>query len=145
MSFSGPFDDRLAIRELLDAYAEAVTLSDAAAWGALWANDGEWALPAETGLGTIRGREAIVAVWIEAMTQFPGVLFQAWPGSIAVNGNHAMMRSYTAESFIQDGYLIDQRGRYDDLCLKLGGAWVFQRRAFRVLRSNRIVVATVPT
>jgi hypothetical protein len=136
MTFSGPVEDRLALRELLEAYAEAVTLGDARAWGALWADDGEWSLPQETGLGTICGRDAIVSVWTEAMKSFPGILFRAWPGSIAVTGHGARMHSYTAESFIRDGAIIDQSGAYDDLCVKHDGSWLFRRRSFRILRSG---------
>ena len=34
MPFTGPAEDRLAIRELLETYADAVTRCDAEAWGA---------------------------------------------------------------------------------------------------------------
>jgi hypothetical protein len=139
------FEDRLGLRELLEAYADAVTRCDAAAWRVLWAEDSEWILPEETGLGTIRGREAIAAVWTEAMKLFPGVLFRAWPGTMDVTGASATMRSYTAESFGRDGTLIDQRGAYDDLCVKLEGKWLFKRRSFRILRCDRIAVQAPAT
>ncbi len=139
MPFSGPFEDRLAIRELLEAYADAVNRCDPDAWRALWAEDGEWVLPEETGLGTIKGRDTIVASWIETMKHFPGVLFHAWPGSIAVADASAAMRSYTAESFARDGAVIDQRGAYDDLCVKHHGTWLFKSRTFRILRCNRTI------
>jgi SnoaL-like protein len=42
MTFAGPFEDRLAIRELLDAYSDAVCSFDADAWGATWAEGGVW-------------------------------------------------------------------------------------------------------
>jgi len=45
MSFSGPAEDRLAIRELIEAYADAVTRNDATAWIATWAEDSIWSLP----------------------------------------------------------------------------------------------------
>ena len=40
MPFSGPVEDRLAIRELLETYADAVTRQDAEAWGSTWAEYG---------------------------------------------------------------------------------------------------------
>lgn len=43
MTFTGPFEDRLALRELLETYADAVTQRDADTWGAIWAED---AIPA---------------------------------------------------------------------------------------------------
>lgn len=131
MPFSGPAEDRLAIRELLDAYADAVTRNDPAAWGETWAQDGEWSLPDYPELGTTRGREAIVAMWIEAMKAYPGIMFEAWPGSIEIDGERAVMRSYTSEVYDQEGVTKRDRGHYEDVCVKRGGRWLFQSRTFR--------------
>ena len=131
MPFTGPAEDRLAIRELLDAYADAVTQCDAAAWGATWAEDGEWSLPDYPEIGTTHGRAAIVAMWVEAMKAYPGIMFEAWPGSIEVDGDHATMRSYTSEVYDQDGVTKRDRGVYEDVCVKVGGRWLFMSRSFR--------------
>ncbi len=53
MSFEGSSEDRLALRDLLDTYADAVSRADGEAWAATWTEDAEWHLP---GLGTIKGR-----------------------------------------------------------------------------------------
>jgi hypothetical protein len=45
MPFSGPAEDRLAIRDLIDAYADAVTRNDGHARASTWAEDGEWLIP----------------------------------------------------------------------------------------------------
>ena len=45
MAFSGPIEDRLAIRELMDIYADAVNQRDAALWGSTWADGSSWKLP----------------------------------------------------------------------------------------------------
>jgi len=37
MAFTGPFEDRLEIRELLETYSDAVCKVDADAWAATWA------------------------------------------------------------------------------------------------------------
>lgn len=131
MPFTGPAEDRLAIRELLDAYADAVTQCDAAAWGATWAEDGEWSLPDYPEIGTTKGRDAIVAMWVEAMKGYPGIMFEAWPGSIEVEGDHAVVRSYTAEVYDQDGVTLRDRGAYEDTCVKRDGRWLFKSRSFR--------------
>jgi hypothetical protein len=130
MSFTGPFEDRLAIRELLETYADAVTRRDPEAWGATWAEDGEWSLPDYPDIGTTKGRPAIVAMWIEAMKAYPGIMFKAWPGSIAVEGEGATMRSYTSEVYDQDGITMRDRGVYDDMCVKVDGRWLFKSRSF---------------
>jgi uncharacterized protein (TIGR02246 family) len=131
MPYSGPFEDRLAIRELLEAYADAVTHHDPDAWGATWADDGEWSLPDYPEIGTTRGREAIVAMWIEAMKAYPGIMFEAWPGSIEIDGDSAVMRSYTSEIYDRDGQTLRDRGLYQDTCVKVEGKWLFKSRSFR--------------
>jgi len=131
MPFTGPAEDRLAIRELLDAYADAVTQCDAAAWGATWAEDGEWSLPDYPEIGTTKGRDAIVAMWVEAMKGYPGIMFEAWPGSIEVEGDYAVVRSYTAEVYDQNGVTLRDRGAYEDTCVKRDGRWLFKSRSFR--------------
>lgn len=131
MSFTGPAEDRLAIRELLDTYADAVTRCDAAAWGETWAEDGVWSMPDYPEFPAQTGRTAIVAMWVEAMKGFAGIMFEAWPGSIAIDGDRAVMTSYTAEVYDRDGVTVRDRGRYDDVCVKRDGRWCFLSRTFR--------------
>jgi ketosteroid isomerase-like protein len=131
MPFTGPAEDRLAIRELLDAYADAVCRCDSRDWAATWAEDAEWSLPDYPEIGTTKGKPAIVAMWIEAMKGYPGIRFQAWPGSIEVDGDHAAVRSYTAEVYDQDGITMRDMGAYHDVCVKVGGEWLFASRSFR--------------
>lgn len=131
MAFTGPSEDRLAIRELLDTYADAVTRRDAEAWRATWTEDAEWSLPDYPEIGTTRGREAIVAMWIAAMEHYPGIMFEAWPGSIVIDGETATIRSYTAEVYDQGDQTLRDRGQYDDVCVKTGGEWRFKSRTFR--------------
>ncbi len=131
MPFTGPVEDRLAIRELLDTYAEAVTRRDAEQWGNCWAQDSRWEMPDYPEFPPQNGRSAIVELWSAAMAQYPGIMFSAWPGSIEIAGNSATMRSYTAETYDQDGTTVRDRGVYDDECVKIDGQWFFSRRVFR--------------
>lgn len=131
MSFSGPAEDRLAIRELIEAYADAVTRNDATAWIATWAEDSIWSLPDGTGAWiTPRGRHAVLDVWTQAMKRFPGVFFQAWPGSVVIEGDRAELRSYTRETFRTDAGVTTVCGIYDDECVRTDGCWLFRRRVF---------------
>jgi SnoaL-like domain len=116
MSFTGPAEDRLAIRELLEAYADAVT---------------RWEMPDYPEFPPQKGKAAIVGLWVEAMKGFPGIMFEAWPGSIEINGETATMRSYTSEVYDQDGITKRDRGVYQDECIKVGGKWLFKKRIFR--------------
>jgi len=135
MAFVGPSDDRLAIRELLDAYADAVCLADAQAWGATWADDGVWELPDYPEIGRITGKPQIVAAWTAAMAQYPGVIFVSNPGAIVVDGDTATVRSFSSEVFddMTTGKTTRDRGRYDDVVVKRGGHWLFKNRRFTKL------------
>jgi len=135
MAFTGPAEDRLAIRELLDAYADAVCQADAVAWAATWAEDSTWEMPDYPEFGTISGKDTIVATWKAAMAQYPGVLFIATPGSIVIDGDEATVRSYTSEVFDDKitGKTTRDRGCYDDRIVKRDGRWLFKRRRFKKL------------
>ncbi|MGK2287106.1 nuclear transport factor 2 family protein [Pedomonas sp. V897] len=133
MVWTGPLEDRILIRELLDSYADAVSQRDAEAWGATWAEDSVWSLPVVEGMSEIRGKANIVAAWKQAMELFPFVQMIAVPGSIDIQGDRAYMRSYTAEVAVRDGKEIRPRGQYDDVCVKQNGKWLFEKRVFTVL------------
>lgn len=70
-------------------------------------------------------------MWVEAMKVYPGIMFEAWPGSIEVDGDRAVMRSYTSEVYEKDGAAKRDRGVYDDVCVKDDGKWLFASRTFR--------------
>lgn len=134
MPFSGPAEDRLAIRDLIDAYADAVTRNDGEAWASTWAEDGEWLIPDGAGQTLVaRGRQPILELWTQAMTRFSGVVFHAWPGSIHVEGRRAIVRSYTCETYVAEAGPSTLHGAYEDACVSQNGRWLFQRRAFTLL------------
>jgi ketosteroid isomerase-like protein len=138
MPFEGPVEDRLAIRELLEAYADAVSRCDAKDWGELWAEDSVWSLPDYPEYPDTKGKAAIVAMWVTAMANYPGIMFQAWPGSIIVKGDRAEVRSWTSEVYDQGGKVHRDRGRYEDICVKQNGRWMFQTRSFRNIHRQQV-------
>lgn len=136
MPFTGDLAERELIRELIARYCDAVCQRDETAWGATWADDGEWNLP-ELGIEGIRGRAAIVAAWRNGMALFPFVQMMAQAGSIEIQGERAMVRCYTDElAVMQDGTVKRPRGQYDDVCVKRDGEWLFQSRTFKVLHGG---------
>src|SRR5579859_4654961 len=90
--FSGPIEDRLAIRERIETYSHAVFLKDADLWISNWADEGVWRLPS-IGID-IRGRDKIRAAWEQAMSGFSLAGFFAVPGAIEITGDTATARSY---------------------------------------------------
>jgi ketosteroid isomerase-like protein len=119
--------DKLAIRERLEAYADAVMRKDADAWGACWAQDCVWNL----GGGEMKGRDTIVPIWIKAMASYTFVAFPFVVGKITLEGDRAVVRSFVHEHLYPvEGGPVRQLGQYDDVLIRQGGDWVFQSRAY---------------
>ena len=133
MAFEGPADDRLAIRELIDAYGDAVCRQDADAWVATWAPQGRWLIRG----ATITGHEALRATWVHAMAAYRFVSFAACPGAMLVAGDAAQLRVQTTEWLVPlDGPARLQHGSYEDALVRIGGRWLFAQRSFTVLHAH---------
>ena len=134
MISSGPIEDRLAIRELVDSYNDAVMRFDRDAWAANWTDDAVWSLP---GMGDVAGRDKFVPMWQQMMAGFSFVGFFASAGPIVVNGNSAHGTWYQQEFLHQkDGAKRRITGRYEDDYVKRGGRWFFQKRVYSVLNAE---------
>ena len=134
MAFSGPIEDRLAIRELMDIYSDAVNQRDTALWASTWAEDSSWKLPVIPGIENVVGKENIVNAWQAGMAMFPFIFMSISVGDIQVNGNTATVRAYTTEvGTTLDGTEIRPRGQYDDQLVKIDGQWLFKERIFHSL------------
>ena len=129
MISSGPLEDRIAIRELVESYNDAVMRFDAADWGANWADDGVWSLP---GRGEVQGREAIVAQWLGAMGGLTVEGFFASAGVITVTGETAHATWYQQEFLGRDGGRMAIVGEYTDDYVKRDGRWLFGKRIYNV-------------
>jgi uncharacterized protein (TIGR02246 family) len=137
MSFEGPAEDRLAIRELVAAYGDAVTRNSAGDWGALWAEDGVWAMPDFPGWELMRGKDLIVSTWVEAMKNYPMNVNIQTLAAVTVTGDTATGRAYTSELVTDaSGATYRVTGRYDDEYVRTDGRWLFRSRVFKVLHSG---------
>ena len=131
--------DRLAIRELIDAYAHCADRRDAEGQKALFTEDTHFVVYME-GPGTeptqeLNGREALTPVFddlnrYQATTHFNG------QSTIALDGDRA-----TGESYCLAHHLFTENGtrklmvaslRYLDSFVKIGGAWLFAERELYV-------------
>ena len=97
MPFSGPIEDRLAIRELLDIYADAVNQRDTELWASTWAEESSWKLPVIPGMENVSGKENIINAWQTGMSMFPFIFMAFNVGGIEVTGDTAKVRSYASE------------------------------------------------
>lgn len=133
MAFEGPIEDRLAIRELIENYADAVFQRDEKRWAANWADEASWNLAGME----VKGKANIVGMWKQAMASFSFVAFFAAPGAIEVDGNKARARVYTAEDLVEtSGKRRHVIGQYDDEFTKQSGRWLFSRRTYRILQGS---------
>ena len=127
--FTGPIEDRLAIRERIEAYSDAVFRHDAEDWIACWAEDGVWRLPGME----VAGAAKIKAAWQGAMANYPLAAFFATPGAIEVSGDKAEVRVYTQEILrLESGGMRKIIGAYDDRMVKQDGVWRFASRTYTV-------------
>ena len=134
MISSGPLEDRLAIRELVESYNDAVMRFDADAWGSNWTEDATWDL----GRGEVTGRENIVQTWQGAMSAFSFVGFFASAGPIVVDGDTAHATWYQQEFLHQkEGGKMNVTGQYEDDYVKQDGRWFFAKRVYKVLNAEQ--------
>lgn len=131
MDNKGSVEDRLAIRELLEAYGDAVCQHDAEAWAALWCDDGIWSLPDIPELGTLVGKEQIMPKWKEAMANLRGMVMLVTVGKICVDGDRATARSYISEAYPRGDQVARDRGVFEDEIIRRSDGWFFQKRTFR--------------
>lgn len=133
----GPLEDRLAIRELVESYNDAVMRRDAGAWAENWADDGVWSLPR---IGEVRGKSQIVATWEAAMSQHDVNAFFASAGPIVVDGHTAHGTWYQQELLTTKGGVTRTVvGEYTDDYVKSAGRWYFQQRVYQVRISSESV------
>lgn len=148
MAFIGSHEDRLAIRDLNDAYADAVMVGDAEAWGNLWVEDSYWSLPEFPGHEEFVGREAIVKGWQWSMDLYgkpredggkAAMIYMVTPGAIEVDGDRATARVYTFDVCTRPGDNHETRtyGQYDDELVRRDGKWLFKKRTYKVLAESR--------
>ncbi len=151
MAFVGRVEDRLAIRELIESYANAVTQRDADAWGSLWAEDSRWRLP-ELG-ETIAGKAEIVSAWVRMMAEYHGPAdkprafsFVAVLGAMTVGEDRARVLSYSVEAYADAaGATIHLKGQYEDIVVRRDGEWLFLERCWRLMPLDDFAALTPGT
>ncbi len=144
MAFTGPLEDRVAIRELFETYAHGVMTKDPELWGSTWAEDAYWELPEVPDMEGIDGRDAIIEAWTQSMQIYglenctKPMIYIATPGEIIVDGDKASMIGYTSEIFDdpETKKTLRVRGRYEDQLVKRDGKWLFKRRSYRMMHQS---------
>lgn len=123
-------EDEIGLRNLMARYVDAVNRFDADHWIATWAQDGAWTLFDNE----INGRDAILAVWQQAMASFEFALLLPSSCLFEVTGDTASGHWYLHEhSRDKVGKASTLISRYADTYVKQEGRWLFQTRSYTVL------------
>jgi len=127
--------DRLAIRELFDAYAHCADRRDAKGQMALFTEDTRFVVYME-GAGTepsqeLHGREALTPVF-EDLNRYQATMHFNGQSTVQLDGDRATGESYCIAHhlFTDDGdrKLMVAWLRYGDTFVKVDGSWLFTER-----------------
>lgn len=130
MPFTGPMEDRLAIRELYDTYGDASCRGDVETFLTCWIDDGQW----NTHLFTRTGKAELREQWDTLWTGFDKVAFIGNVLSIEVDGDTASCRALAREIInLKGGGVFKLAGLYHDRLTRQGGQWLFAQRDYEVL------------
>lgn len=130
MAFTGPIEDRHAIRDLYDSYADGANRGDREAWLACWSDDAYW----WTHYFEQSGKQAIAAQHEQLMANVATTTFFTQIGMIEVDGDKAKSRAFCMERLVmKSGGSHRLTGRYDDDLVRSGGKWLFTRRIYKVM------------
>jgi ketosteroid isomerase-like protein len=131
--------DRVAIRELVDAYAHCADRRDAEGQKALFTDDTHFVVYMD-GQGSeptqiLDGREALTPVFDE-LGRYQATMHFNGQSTVALDGDRATGESYCIAHhlFTDDGErkLMLAWLRYADVFVKLDGAWLFAERSLYV-------------
>lgn len=130
MAFTGPLEDRIAIRELYDAYADGANRGDKAAWLDPWAEDAYW----WTHYFEVQGKDAVAATYDQTVDPARAVTFMTQICSIEVDGDAASARAVCQERLVlKTGGSMRLTGLYEDELVRRDGRWLFHRRIYKVI------------
>lgn len=134
MRSSGPIEDRLAIRELVECYVNAVFQRDALLWASCWMTDARWDIAGQS----VGGRDQIVGLWTTLMQNFTMAGLFTTGGGVQVQGDEATGRWYMQEVLRQaDGQDRVMISYYDDRYRRdSDDLWRFSHRSYVLLQDS---------
>lgn len=127
MAFTGPREDREAIRDLYASYSDASACADVDQFLSCFVENGQW----NTHIFSRCGKAELRAQWNELWTGFDKVGFLSEIGSIEVNGDSASCRCTAREIIrLKTGGIYKLIGQYRDQLVRENGSWLFLQRDY---------------
>lgn len=140
MPFTGPLEDRIAIREMYDSYADGANRMDREAWLSVWADDAVW----KTHYFEQVGIAAIGEKYDELMAPVTATTFFTQLCSIAVDGDTARASAVCQERLMMPGGSFRLTGLNLDQLVRRGGHWQIWRRDYQVIVEEAPGVGELP-
>lgn len=129
---TGPVEDRLEIRELLETFAVGAMHIDADIWGSTWAENGSWKLPSMSEPAV--GKANLVATFKEKMAYVDYMSMISFPADLVIEGDKAKGKAYCRELiYTKTGEQKVVVGYFNDQYVKQDGRWVFLSREYQVM------------
>ncbi len=132
----GRWRDEVAIRALVDRYADAVAEADEKSWRETWLPDGDGRGPCEWVVfgRAVRGRDEVVALWRTLMSGLTRAVQMPSAGVVEPDGDGMSGRwTVTEVAWLKGGQPLFTVGRYRDEYVRGEGGWLFRRRSFEAL------------
>ena len=128
----GSVEDRLAIRELIEAFAVGAMHCDAELWGETWAEEASWKLPSMPEAAT--GKQNVIALFKEKLAYVGYMSMISFPSNLVIQGDRATGRAYCRELiYPKAGGRLVVVGYFDDEYVKRDGRWLFASRVYTVM------------
>jgi uncharacterized protein (TIGR02246 family) len=125
------FEDRFAIRELIDQWSDAVNEHDWAALDGCFTEDGVWDVGAPYGF-RLEGRQMITEIVSTKIAEQQYVIQTPHAVVIKLNGDTATARVTMQEIMRgQDGSGMQMWGTYYDDLVRTNAGWRFKLRRYR--------------
>lgn len=129
---TGPIEDHLAIRQLLETYTVGCMRADKDIWGGTWAEDASWKIDMLDAPAS--GRSEIIAVWEKIMGNIQFVTINSFPAELVFEGDRARGKAYTQELiFPKAGGQRTLVSCSTDEYVKREGRWYFLSRVFSTM------------
>ena len=139
-------NDREEITELVARYADGVNRNDIEAWSTIWSEDAIYSL-----MGRLKkkGRDAIIALYVQTMESVESMVQLVHNGTIELDGDSATGRWYFSEQQgLGEGKNFFVIGVYQDRYVRTSEGWKFAERhldlLYREPRSDELGATAFP-